>query len=74
MNYYKKKNRIHIVKKEICMHKNKASSVEDKIHEIKRDVHAIKMILLHWKNKLNVIKKDTNTFIDQSEKSKKSKN
>ena len=56
------------------MHKNKASSEEDKIHEIKRDVHAIKMILLHWKNKLNVIKKDTNTFIDQSEKSKKSKN
>ena len=67
------KNRIHVVKKDICMHKNKSSSVEDKVHEIKREVQATKMKLIHSKNKLNVIKKNTNVFIDESEKSKKAR-
>ena len=47
------------------MHRNKSSSVDDKVHEIKREVQAIKMKLLHSKNKLNVIKKDTDAFIDE---------
>ena len=34
------------------MHKNKSSSVEDKIHDIKREVQAIKMKTLHSKNKI----------------------
>ena len=48
------------------MNRNKSSSVEDKVHEIKREVQALKMKLLHSKNKLNA-------FIDKSEKGKKAR-
>ena len=36
------KNRIHVAKKDICMHKNKSSSIGDKVDEIKREIQAIK--------------------------------
>ena len=38
-----------------------------------KEVQAIKMKLLHSKNELNVIKKDTNAFIDELEKRKKAR-
>ena len=55
------------------MHSNKSSSIEDKVDEIKREIQAIKMKLLNSKNKLNVIKKDTNAFIEEPEKGKKAR-